>query len=168
MRLFALFALAFAPIIGQAAAADSVYAPLWWYQGTWHVTRKDAPAGSKPDELINQCALVGQYFVCQQTVNKQPGALLIFIPAKQAGQYLTQNVRPDGRASSIGNLEISGNRWTYSSRWDQGAGKTTFYRTTNVFSGKNRIHFEQAESPNGKDWTITGSGDEVRVSGANR
>lgn len=119
--------------------------------------------------LKNQCALVGNFFVCQQTVDGTPGALLIFIPiANQSGQYHTQNVNLDGRASGIGDLQISGDHWVYSSRWNQGGGKITYYRTTNVFSGKNRIHFEQAESPNGKDWKVTNAGDEVKVSDSSR
>jgi hypothetical protein len=151
-----------------AAAVDPVYASLWLYQGTWHVNRKDLAPGAKPDELRNQCALVGRYFVCEQTVNGQTGNLLIFIPAKAAGHYHTQNVGPQGRAGAVGDLEISGDRWIYSSRWDQGGGKAIYYRTTNLFTGKNRIHYEQAESANGTDWKVTSSGDEVRVAGAGR
>ncbi len=32
-----------------------------------------------------------------------------------------------------------------------------------MFSGKNKIHYEQAESWDEKGWKVTGSGDEVRV-----
>ena len=140
---------------------------MWSYQGTWHVTSKNA--GAKPDELKNQCALVGKYFVCQQTINGQIGDLLIFIPVpNNAGHYHTQNVNLQGRASGVGDLEISGDRWVYSTRWDQGGGKLTYYRTTNVFAGKTRIQYEQAESPNGKDWKITNSGEEMRISSLGR
>jgi hypothetical protein len=157
-----LFALALlTPLRG--AAPDPVYAPLWLYQGTWHITAKNLASGAKPEELRNQCALVGKYFACQQTVDGQIGALIIFIPADKPGHYYTQNVMPQGRASGRGDLEISGDRWTYSSTWDQG-GKTVYYRNTNVFVGKDHIHFEQAESSNGKDWTVKNSGEEVRVS----
>ena len=100
--------------------------------------------------------------MCQQTVNGTPEELLIFVPAKAAGQYYTQSVKPEGRAGGRGGLEISGDHWTYSSTWDQG-GKTTYYRTINVFTGKNQIHYEQQESDNNKDWKTTGSGDEVRL-----
>ena len=147
---------------GVVHAADAVYAPLWLYQGTWRVSRSDLAAGAKPDELKNQCALLGKYFACQQTINGQAGALVIFIPAAAAGHYYTQNVRVDGFASGRGNLEIAGDRWTYSSTRDE-SGKTVYYRTTNAFTGKNRIHFESAESNDGKNWKVTGSGDEVRV-----
>jgi hypothetical protein len=151
------------PMALLAAGSDAVYAPLWLYNGTWQVTRKDLAPGAKPDQLLNQCALVGTYFTCQQTVNGTVSALLIFVPAKTPGQYYTQSVNPDGRAGGRGDLAIDGNKWVYSSNWNQGGGKTTFYKTINVFSGKNRIHFEQQESSNNKDWKTTNSGDEVRV-----
>lgn len=144
-----------------ASTPDPAYAPLWLYSGTWRVSRN----GANPDELKNDCALIGKYFACQQTVNGTPGELLIFIPADKPGHYYTQTVMPQGRAGGRGDLEINGDRWIYSSNWDDG-GKTTFYRTTNVFTGKDHIHFEQAESTNHKDWKVTASGDEVHVSGA--
>ena len=150
--------------INAAPAADPVYAPLRLYAGTWHVTRKDTASGAKPDELINDCALIGRFFACQQTVNGTPGALIIFVPApNKPGHYYTQNVLQEGRATGRADLDISGDRWVYSSTWDQG-GKTVYYRTTNVFTGKDHIHFEQQESTNGKDFRLTNSGDEVRVS----
>lgn len=150
------------PLLAAAPSANPVYAPLALYQGSWLVSRSDLPARAKPDELKNQCALLGKFFACQQTINGQQGALVVFIPAAAAGQYYTQNIRVDGFASGRGNLEIAGDQWTYSSTRDE-SGKTVYYRTTNVFSGKNRIHFENAESGDGKSWKVTGSGDEVRV-----
>jgi hypothetical protein len=143
-----------------ADTAVNAYTPLWLYNGTWQVTRKDS---SKPDELVNQCALVGIYFACQQTVNGTPSELLIFLPAKTPGKYFTQSVNPEGRAGGRGDLEIAGNKWVFSSTWDAG-GRTVYYRTTNVFTGKDHIHFEQAESGNNRDWTVKMTGDEARIS----
>jgi len=150
--------------ISQAAPApDAVFAPLRLYEGTWRIT-----SNGQTEQLKNQCALLGRYFACSQVINGQQGALLVFIPTATTGQFHTQNISPDGRASGLADLQISGDHWIFSSRWDQGGGKTTFYRTTNVFTGKNRVHFEQAESTNGKDWAVKKSGDEVRLSGAAR
>jgi hypothetical protein len=145
-----------------AGAPDSVYAPLWAYNGSWQVTKKGAPSGSKPDNLVNNCALVGSYFACQQSVNGALSALLVFVPAKTPGQYFTQSIMPDGRAGGRGDLTIEGDKWTYLSTWNQGT-KTTKFRTTNVFTGKTRIHFEQQDSSDGRDWKTTGAGDEVRT-----
>jgi hypothetical protein len=157
---FLLSGLVFAA--STAKTNDPVYAPLFRYVGTWQISRANMPAGSKPDTLINDCALVGRYFACQQTVNSSPGGLVVYIPTNQPGHFYTQTILPEGRATGRDELEIAGDQWTYTSRRDQN-GRTTFYRTRNTFAGKNRIHFEQAESNNGKDWTVQNSGDEVRL-----
>ncbi len=156
-----------ASTLAATVPADSVYSPLRLYSGSWTVTRNPALPGTKPDSLKNQCASVGQFFACQQIVNSQPGAMIIFIPTSKSGHYYTQNITLQGQATSRGDLDIAGDRWTYSSTWDAG-GSTTYYRNINVFSGKNHIHFEQSESKNGRDWTVKMSGDEQRNSGASQ
>jgi hypothetical protein len=154
--------LIFTSLMQAANAPQGVFAPLWLYNGTWQVTRKDS---SQPEELVNECAVIGTYFACQQTVNGAPSELLIFVHAKAPGKYFTQSVNPDGRAGGRGELQISGDKWVFASTWDAG-GRTVYYRTTNVFSGKDHIHFEQAESGNNRDWTVKTTGDEVRVAKA--
>lgn len=132
------------------------------YQGTWHVTRSGAQPGSKPDLLVNQCASFATYYACQQTVNGQPGALVVFISTSQQGHFYVQNVMPEGFATGRADLNISGDTWTFTNTRDD-SGRTIYYRTTNVFSGPNKIHFEQAESNDNKTWKVTGSGDEVKI-----
>src|SRR5579883_1760776 len=82
--------------------------------------------------------------------------------SRPAGHYYTQAVTMEGLATGRGDLLIEGDRWTYSSKSKQD-GKDVFHRTTNRFSGTNRIHFEQAESPDGEHWVVKMSGDEQRV-----
>lgn len=142
--------------------ADSTFAALWLYNGTWQVTRKEAAAGSKPDLLVNQCALLGRFFTCSQVVNGAQQGLVVFLPASQAGHFYLQNIMPDGRATGKTDLEIAGDTWTYSSRRDEN-GKTTFYRTLNQFTGKTKIHFQSEHSSDGKDWTTDAAGDEVHI-----
>lgn len=158
MRLFFLLLLTVASALA-ATNSDAAYAPLWLYDGNWQITRSGA---AKPDKLVNACALVGKYFACQQSVNGVPGNLVIFIPTNTPGKYHTQNLTPEGRATGLANLDINGDHWIYNNTWDQG-GSTTYYKTTNVFSGKSRIHYEQLESSDNKEWKTTGSGDEVRT-----
>lgn len=141
----------------------SALVALQLYQGSWQVSRAGAPPGSKPDLLINQCATLGIYYACQQTVNGKPSALIVFIATQQPGHYYTQHIMPEGWASGRSDLEISGNTWTYTNTREQ-SGRTTYYRTTNVFSGNNKIHFEQAESSDNQNWKVTGSGDEIKIS----
>ncbi|MBV9301131.1 MAG: hypothetical protein JOY53_03350 [Acidobacteriaceae bacterium] len=168
VRLYVTALLFVVSLISQAGqghkTADPRYAPLWLYQGSWNVSRQGADPKAKPDRLVNECALLGEYFACAQNVNGKPGSLIIFLPAEKSGSYYTQSITTEGRATGRADLEISGDHWTYLSRWPQGDGKITYYRTTNIFTGKDRIHFEQAESPDNAKWTVTGSGDELRVS----
>lgn len=142
--------------IAQAAA------PLRAYAGLWSVRREGSAPGAKREELRNDCNLIGRYFACQQTVNGTVGGLLVIVPSNTPGKYFTQDVAPTGRATGLGELQIEGNKWVLYSSWNQGA-KTTRYRTTNTFSGRDRIHFEQEESEDGRNWKVTGSGDYTRV-----
>ena len=76
--------------------------------------------------------------------------------------YFTNALLPDGYAGGRGELTISGDNWTYMGKSEDG-GKTSYQRTRNTFTGKDRIHYEQGESADGVNWTVTGSGDEVRA-----
>ena len=156
--VFFLLALALCAHGAEKPGDDVAYKPLWAYQGAWQVTR----AGSgKPDQLVNECALVGRYFACQQSVDGKLSSLLIVIPTDSPGHYYTQTVMPEGRATGRDDLEISGNRWTFTSRRLE-YGRSKYYRTVNTFTDRNHIHFEQAQSNDEAHWTITNSGDEVR------
>ncbi|HEY3936090.1 MAG TPA: hypothetical protein VGL97_01565 [Bryobacteraceae bacterium] len=162
LRAIAVFLIL--SIVGAVRAAEpDPYAPLWLTKGAWRISQPN----QAPYDLVNQCALAGKYFVCAQTTNGKAGSLLIFIPADKPGRYYTQSVTPEGRGTRRGDLEISGDRWIYTTTWDTG-GKTIYYRTANVFTGKNRIHFEQAESTDNKEWVVKATGDETRTGKAAR
>lgn len=156
------------PAVLLSATPQDPYTPLRLYDGSWTITVHDQASGkTTTDALVNSCSLVGRYFTCQQTVNGKISALVVFIPAADPGHYYTQNVLPEGWATGRGELTISGDHWVYSSRDEEG-GKTTWYRTTNDFKGTDRIHFESAQSADGKTWTTTRSGDEVHALSATR
>ena len=143
----------------RASTTTDVYAPLRLYEGAWQVTQT-TPAPKKPDRLSNDCAQIGRYFACQQTVNGKPGPLVVFIPGAAPGRYHTQIVLPDGATfGPPGTLTIAGEHWTYLGKPDA---KGVRYRTINVFSGRDRIHFVSARSPDGKTWTVTMAGNEMR------
>ena len=155
LRTIGLIALLTMPVFG----ADSATTPLALYNGTWRITRKD----QQPEELVNRCTQFSKYFACEQTVNGTVVSLVTYVPSSTAGEYHTQSILPSGRAAGLGTLVINGNTWTFANSWNQGGGKSTYYRTINVFSGKDKIHFEQQESTDRSTWKTTGSGDEVRV-----
>lgn len=139
-------------------SSDPVYDPLWLYNGTWVATSKP---GDKRDTIANECARVGTYFACQQTVNGKLAALVVFLPLDKQGHYATQGVDVTGAALGRGKLEIVGDHWTYDGE-DRSGDSTVYYRTTNTFSGHDRIHFELATSKDGRTWTVTREGDEER------
>ena len=138
-------------------AGANPYVPLRLYEGAWSVM---TAGQSKPDQLLNACARAGRFFACQQTVNGKPGPLVIFIPSSP-GRYHTQVVEADGAAlGPPGKLSISGDHWVYLSGPNS---KGIRYRTTNDFEGPNKIRFAVAHSRDGKRWTVTVSGVEVRA-----
>ena len=152
--------LLFLSFAACAFAADDPYASLRLYDGTWESRGADP---QKVDRLTDRCADVGNYFVCQQTVNGKTAALLVFVPAGDAGHFYVQNILPYGHASGRGELRIDGDRWTFSSSREE-SGKKTFYRTVNVFTGTDRIHSDSAVSTDGEHWTVTRTGELIRVS----
>jgi hypothetical protein len=148
-------------------ASGDPYAPLRLYDGEWDVT----PAGSdKAAEIVhleNRCAKAGDFFVCNQIVKGKNMALIVFLPTHplESGGYAYRNqaLRPDSDGpSSWGSLEITGDHWVYlSEATDQG--KKVYFRTTNTFSGSDKIHFEVQHSDDGSKWRTQMSEDEVRV-----
>jgi hypothetical protein len=155
LRAIGLIALLTMPVF----AADPVPSAIALYNGTWRITRKD----QQPEELVNRCTQFSKFFACEQTVNGIVVSLVVYVPSSTGGEYHTQSILPGGRAAGLGSLVINGNTWTFSNSWNQGGGKSTYYRTINVFSGKDKIHFEQQESTDRNAWKTTGSGDEVRI-----
>jgi len=162
--LFAVALMLAAAPYGFAADADAAYQPLMLYQGTWQVTPLHA---AKPDILNNHCERTGKFYSCEQTVNGKTAALVVFVPAEVPGHYYSQAILPDGHATGRGDLEIAGDRWVYSSKDVEGA-KTTYYRTINIFTGKDHIHFDSEKSSDGTQWTTTLSGDEQRLPAAKK
>jgi hypothetical protein len=137
---------------------DPVYDPLHLYEGTWVMT----PArGGAAVTITNDCGRIGRFYGCQQTVNGKTGGVILFIPRDTVGRYFTQAVAPDGRAMGRGELTIAGPHWEYLGHDGEGD-SVEYFRTTNDFTGRDRIHFELATSHDGANWTVTQSGDEVR------
>lgn len=166
LAIASAFVCLMAALVSAAPLGDSALAALRAYEGTWHVTRSNAPAGVKPEEFKAQCDVIGKFFACQQSVNGDVSALMVFVPINGPGHYATQSINPNGRALGRGELEISGNRWMFSSTWEQGNGRATYYHTIYTFDKRDHIHFEQQESTNGRDYTLKNTGDQTRVSAA--
>jgi len=153
------------PALGRGAPMDdAAYTPLKLYDGKWELS---ASADEKePSRFENHCARTGLFFVCEQVVPGQPGALVVFLPvAKTAGGYEYRNtalVAGSAPAGDWGKLTIEGARWVYS--WEStNDGKKILWRNTNTFAGSDQIHFEISRSEDGQTWKTVKSGDEHRV-----
>lgn len=164
---------------GQAAAppkavtpsaanlASDPYAPLRLYDGKWEALPASGDKTAETVHIENRCAKVGEFFACNQFVNGKNMALVVFLPTHptENGGYAYRNqvLRPEGEdPSSWGSLEIVGDRWVYSSDAIVD-GKKVYWRTTNIFSGPDKIHFDVERSGDGVKWTSNLSGDEVRA-----
>jgi hypothetical protein len=164
--LSAMLALLLLPLI-QASAAEATtaspsFSDLTVYDGAWTITSPHTLAGpGKPDTLVNHCNKNTAFYSCEQVVNGKPSALIVFVPAVAPLTYYSQPILPDGHATGRGDLTISGDHWTFLGK-DVEGDKTTWYRTENYFTGRDKIHFEQFESTDNKTWKLTNSGDEVR------
>jgi hypothetical protein len=145
-------------------AATATFAPLRQYEGTWTVVSAHTMAGDgRPDTVVNHCSEGTAFYTCEQVVNGKSLALVVFTATDDPTKFHTQPVLPSGRAVGLSDLTIVGDRWTYSSSGTDEGGKQVFYRTENVFTGRDKIHFEQYESGDGKTWVKKNQGDEVRM-----
>jgi hypothetical protein len=149
---------------GAAGADAAKFATIKVYEGTWTITSAHTMAGAgKPDTLVNRCTEGAAYFSCEQIVNGKSLALIVFTATDDGTRFFTQPVMPDGKALGRADLTVNGDHWTFLSTGTDSGGNLVFYRTENVFTGKDKIHFEQYESTDNKTWTKKNEGDEVRV-----
>lgn len=153
---------------GQASRiTEDAYKPLVLYNGAWDLEMAGGKAGAAPVHIVNHCERTGLYYVCEQVINGKTEDLMVFLPAgasRDAQMYHTQALPATGEApGDWGKLEIQGERWVYSSE-DADKGAKEYWRTINIFSGPDKIHFEIQHSTDGKIWESKRSGDERRIS----
>jgi hypothetical protein len=151
-----------AAIPATALAEDGAYAALQRFDGVWNATFSTG----RMQTIHNHCVRTGLFFVCEQSVDARPAALVIFLPSA-AGEgaltYRTQTVDAAGDPPGPWrDLTIRGDRWTYGAT-TAGRGKTRRERSVNTFTGPDFIHFEEQTSTDGETWTTTRRGDERRA-----
>ena len=95
------------------------------------------------------------------TVNGKVTSLVVFTPAGEPNQFHVQNILPAGFATGRTDLKLDGPHWTYSNKDVEGC-VTTWSRSENYFTGADRIHFEQYQSADGKNWEKKAEGVESR------
>ena len=154
-------------LAASLALASSVRAaivdPLTLYAGAWTLAMDGA---AKTSRLENHCAKTGRFYVCEQLLDGNTAAMVVFLPVTTPGPakvYRTQTLRPDAtKPDSWSYLTIVGDLWTYSPT-DPAGPATPESRVTNRFLDPDHIRFEVQTSKDGKRWTTTAGGDERRL-----
>lgn len=118
LQILVLAMLFAVPPVNHSA---DIFAPIKIYEGSWLAT---PGISGKADSISNACYSYTKYFACQQTVNGEVGALVVYVAADDPGLNKSQVILPSGRAIGLGDLVIQGNHWVYSNRNVEN-GKTT-------------------------------------------
>jgi hypothetical protein len=133
-------------LVSTPAIAADPYDALKAMDGHWRVTT----GSGRVEDVDNACSRTGLFFVCEETVQGKPTALVVFRPRdRQEGKlaYRVQTLTAGGdRPGPWRDLVIDGTDWTISDAGSQGGRKT---RTVITHSGPDYMHVEvQAEGKN--------------------
>lgn len=137
------------------------------YAGTWkvvidHVATPYSKASHEENTLRNDCWRSGGYLACNQYVDGESKALLVFTYDAKADRYSSYPVPPDGSPAGHGVLEIHGNTWTFP--WESKDGDTTtYFRVLNVWTAPDAIEFRQEYSTDKVKWTEMAHGHEKKT-----
>ncbi|MGA2046691.1 MAG: hypothetical protein ABSG96_03320 [Terracidiphilus sp.] len=152
------------PTAPRGVEVIQAYAGVWEIE-TEHFDTAHSKAGHEKSKLRNECWKSGGYFACNQYVDGESKALIVFTYNEKEDVYTSYPIPLDGGQAGAGKLHIVGNIWTFP--WEETEGdKTTFFRVVNVFVTPDRIEFRQEFSPDKVHWTVTAKGNETRVAGA--
>ncbi len=152
---------------GAAAQKSDGIVKIAAYAGTWtvdiqHVETPYNKAGHDHNTLRNDCWRSGAYFACNQYVDGDSKALLVFTYDAKADRYTSYPVPADGSEAGKGMLVIRGNTWTYP--WEAKNGdKTTYFRVVNTWVKPDEIEFRQEFSTDNVKWTEMAHGLEKRT-----
>lgn len=163
----ALALLAGAGIAPQAARAAEIDA-IAAYDGTWkahivHVKTALSEARTDDSTIRNECRRSPGYAACEQAVDGDTKALLVFTYDPKQKTY-TSHVFPtaEGAQMGSGTLVIAGNTWTFP--WqDRAGGKDVYVRIVNTFADPDTIQFREEFSYDNHRWTVTATGTERRL-----
>jgi len=136
------------------------------YAGRWQtdIQYLDTPYSKKSEtkyQLRNECWRSAGYYACDQFVDGDSKALLIFMydPAKG---YTSYPIQAGGGDVHPGRLIIEGKVWTFPWQMTQD-GKTTYFHVVNTWDSPDSIQFRQEYSADGEQWLPIAQGHETRV-----
>ncbi len=164
----ALLVASLSPAWAQPATASSTYgvAAIEAYKGTWKLNSDSlntahSKAGHDENVIRNDCWRSGDYFACNQYVDGESKALLVFTFNAAKNIYTSYVVPADGSPASSGHLEIQGDTWIYP--WETSEeGHTLYFRVVNVFKSPSLIDYRREFSTDKVNWVVMARGTEVK------
>jgi hypothetical protein len=156
-----------ASAVSAAPSTNAGITVLETYAGTWKMqtVRVDttfSKAGKEATTLHNDCWRSGDFYACNQYVDGESRALVVFAYNAKDGSYLSYPIAIGSDIAHAGKLIISGNVWMFP--WEAtDKGKTTHFRVVNTFTSPEAIEFRQEYSEDGEHWVQMASGHERKV-----
>lgn len=159
--------LALAAAMASAAPVAAGPDKIAVYAGTWktateHFATPFSKAGRETATLRNHCWRSADFYACDQFVNGQSRALIVFVYDAKHDLYHSYAIPAESGRVFAGTLIIKGNRWTYPNEYTD-HGKTVYFRTVNVFNGPDSIEFRQEFSGDKVHWTVMAQGHETKI-----
>jgi hypothetical protein len=135
--------------------------------GTWKATGKTyatdfSKEGADNSTLHNDCWQSGMFYACDQIVDGDSKALIVFTPGAKDGTFVNYGIAPPNPANA-GRLVIEGNKWTYGGVIE--GEKAPYWRTLNTFdtaNGTTTIHYTVQFSKDGTNWITMKDGIETK------
>jgi hypothetical protein len=134
--------------------------------GTWKTDGQSfdtdfSKVGHDTSKLRNDCWGSGEFYSCDQYVNGESKALIVFTYNAGDGTYNTYAIRSGGASATSGKLKIDGDTWTYENPQSADS-QPPYFRTVNVFEGAGTIHFSVEYTRDNQHWITMNQGVETK------
>lgn len=144
----------------------AMFAGTWTSNGTISVSDSPKPAQVRGTNVCRWSSDARIYLVCDgvatfgssKTQNHQ---LSVYTYDPATKQYSFVSIA--GGHVGTPELTLNGSTWTYSGKFTDVAGRTTYFRTLNIFDSPTRYRYIIESSNDGTHWTETGSGVSTRT-----
>ncbi|MDE2197098.1 MAG: hypothetical protein KGJ56_07910 [Gammaproteobacteria bacterium] len=149
------------PAAGGGLDKIAAYAGTW-KTGTEHFATPFSKAGKESATLRNDCWRSAGYYACDQLVNGDSKALIVFTYDAKDDTYATYPIIAGSGNVQSGKLIIKGNVWTFPWKVTE-KGKTSYFRVLNIFMTPDTIEFRQEYSQDQVHWFQMAQGFEQKI-----
>jgi hypothetical protein len=149
----------------QAADDVGVFAR---YAGTWkmeltHVQTPYSKPSAEKMTVKNDCWRSEIFYVCDQIIDGEPKALIVFFYNAEEKRYGTFPITAHSDNLHPGDVLVDGKTVTFPWQINDN-GKGIYMRIVNTFTNPDTIEFRQEYSEDDATWTVMAKGTELRVS----